>query len=97
MPRKPRRGGSNRAAIRRLRGYANRANGWFFGWLGVLIGGPVLSCGGVNVFGADTVGIFCCFFGLLSPFVALGGLMLMVGDRGRWNRALGFAEEGDDL
>ncbi len=59
MPIKPRRGGSNRAAIRRLRGYANRANGWFFGWLGVLIGGPVLSCGGINVFGTDTVGIFC--------------------------------------
>lgn len=96
MPRKSRRGsGSNRAAIRRLRGYAVRANTWFFVWIGVLVGGPVVACAGINI--GDMLGIACCFAGMFSPFVALGGMFLMVGDRGRWNRALGFAEEGDDL
>jgi hypothetical protein len=96
MARKARRGG-NRAAIRRLRGYATRANAWFVAWLVVLVGGPVAACGGVNLFGSNGAGIACCFVGLFSPFVALGGILLMVGDRGRWNRAVGFAEEGDAL
>jgi hypothetical protein len=99
MPRRSRRGrdDANRAAVRRLRGYANRAKGWLVAWVVVLVGGPVVSCGGVRAFGADGPGIFCCFLGIFSPFVALGGLLLMGGDRGRWARALGLAEEGDDL
>ena len=94
MARKSRRGG-NRAAIRRLQAKAYRANGWLFGSLGLLVVGPILACAGINI--GDVVGIACCFVGIFSPFVALGGFLLMVGDRSRWNRALGFAREGDDL
>ena len=75
MPRKSRRGGSNRAAIRRLRGYAVRANTWFFVWIGVLVGGPVVACAGINI--GDMLGIACCFAGMFSPFVALGGMFLL--------------------
>jgi hypothetical protein len=94
MARKGRRGG-NRAAVRRLRRYATRANVWFFTWLGVLVGGPVLACAGITI--GDVPGVVCCFAGMFSPFVALGGILLVVGDRGRWNRAVGFAEAGDAL
>lgn len=96
MARKSRRGGT-RGAIRRLEQKAFRANAGLFGSLGLLVGGPILACGGVNVFGADGAGIVCCFVGIFSPFVALGGFLLMGGDRSRWNRALGFAREGGDL
>jgi len=94
MARKSRRGG-NRAAIRRLEGKAYKANGWLIASLVLLVVGPILACAGINI--GDMVGIACCFIGMFSPFVALGGLLLMGGDRARWNRALGFAREGDDL
>ncbi|QDU22670.1 hypothetical protein [Urbifossiella limnaea] len=86
-----------RAAIRRLERKAYRANGWLIASLSFLVVGPLMACGGVNVFGSDGPGICCCFVGIFSPFVALGGLLLMGGDRARWNRALGFARAGDDL
>src|SRR5579871_816752 len=45
----------------------------------------------------DTVQAVFGITGVLGPFVGLGGLLLMWGDRGRYNRSLELALQADNL
>jgi hypothetical protein len=87
----------NRKEIDRVKKKRSRAVGWFIFWLSSI---PAMFCGGCGlamIIRNQTVQATLGMVALLGPFVGLGGVLLMLGDRSRYTRALALARQADDL
>jgi hypothetical protein len=99
MAKKPEKSGEKRNGkeLLRLQKKRFRAVGWFTFWLAFM---PLSLCGGCGlamVIRNETVQAVFGMGGLLAPFVGLGGVLLMLGDRSRYSRSLAMVQQATEL
>jgi predicted Zn finger-like uncharacterized protein len=88
---------ANRKEIRRLEKKRFRAMAWFIFWICMIPGGLCGGCGLAMVIPNGAIQAVLGMVGILAPFVGLGGVLLMLGDRGRYSRSLAIARAGNEL
>jgi predicted Zn finger-like uncharacterized protein len=88
---------ANNKEIRRLQKKSFRAMAWFTFWLCLMPLGLCGGCGLAMLIPNGTIQAVLGMAGILAPFVGLGGVLLMLGDRGRYSRSLAFAKVANDL
>jgi hypothetical protein len=94
VPTKP--SGGNEAVIATLRRRRNRARIWFFAFIALI---PLGCVGPIALlrFVPERMGTPLMMAAIFLPFVGLGGMLLMLFDRGRYGRALTAAEQAQGM
>ena len=87
----------NAAAVAVLRNRHSHEAGLFYFFLLLIPLGCVIPCILFGYLPQGTPGTACAIAGLGLPFVGLGGMLLMLGDRSRYGRSLGLAEQADRM
>jgi hypothetical protein len=87
----------NAAAIASLRRRATRVLRLFYFFVLLIPGGCIGPFALFALFKEGTVATILMVCGLLLPFVGLGGMLLMLGDRSRYKRSLAMAEQAEQL
>jgi hypothetical protein len=87
----------NANEIARVRNKRNRAQVIFFSCLALIPLSCLGGCGLAMLIPHETARAVFAGIGLLAPFLGLGGMLLMLGDRSRYGRSLDLALLGDEL
>jgi hypothetical protein len=87
----------NAAALEAVRRRYRRTVFLFYFFIALMPLGCVGPCGLAMVIPNETARAVFGMTGLLLPFVGLGGMLLMLGDRSRYKRSLTVAEQADRM